>query len=270
MEKTSNLTMRKRITFLISIPLICICCSSIKIIKSYGDKGNVSEIRVVERDNLKYTVIFDYTKKGKVKKITQFVPTSEKPVVTRSFKYNRYGKLRLQYYQGLKTENDKTLKDIWVESFFYNRTNNLIRIETALKSSYSIAKHKTPFKTTRFYYRYGNLEKIKINGVTFRKEIVLTYEKNNLSRIEYKLLLLNRKSRRFELKKNLRFFYKKLKPVRSEDLINKATTTSAEAVMAIVRDEEVHIPLKKLKYSSDARSLIYDIEKNLENQMADR
>jgi hypothetical protein len=270
MKKTSNLTMRKKITPLLSIPLIFFCCSSIKIIKSYGEKGHVSEIRVLEKDNLKYTVIFDYNKKGKVKKISKFIPSSDKPVITRRFKYNRLGKLRLQYYQGLKTENNKTIQDIWVESFFYNRTNNLIRIETALKSSYSIARHKTPFKTTRFYYSYGNLDKIKINGVTFRKEILLAHEKNNLSKIQYKLLLLNRKSRRFELKKNLRFFYKKAKPVRTEDLINKSTLTSAESIKGILRDEEVHIPLEKLKYSSDLKFLIYDIEKNLVSRMSER
>ena len=257
--------MRQKIIPLVSISLLFITCSSVEIIKNYGEKGQLREIRVLEKNNLKYKIIFEYNKKGTVKKISKFIPPNEKPFVTRRFKYNRHGKLRLQYYQGLKTENNKTLNDIWVESFFYNRTNNLIRIETALKSSYSIAKHKTPFKTTRYYYSYHNPDKIRINGVTFRKEILLTYEKNNLSRIHYKLFLLNRKSRRFELQKNLQFFYKKNTPVRFEDLINKSKITSVETIKGILRDEEVNIPLKKLKYSSDLKFLIDDIEKNLVN-----
>jgi hypothetical protein len=269
MKKPIHHKMQKKIIPLVSISLICITCSSVEIIKNYGEKGHLKEIRVLEKNNLKYNIIFEYNKKGMVKKISKFMPPSEKPFVTRRFKYNRLGKLRLQYYQGIKTENDKTFNDIWVESFFYNRTNNLIRIETALKSSYSIAKHKTPFKTTRYYYSYQNLDKIRINGVTFSKEILLTYEKNSLSKIQYKLFLLNRKNRRFELKKNLQFFYKKNTPMRLEDLISKSEITSVEKIKGILRDEEVDIPMKKLKYSSDLKFLIDDMGKNLSSLQGD-
>lgn len=253
---------RKQIIISISLLFLVLCCSSIELEKVFKDK-RLHEIRVTEGGAIKYTLSFTYSSKGTVTKIAQFIPTREKPILTRKFRYTRHGKLRMQYYERWIPGKDDSVQDVWVESFFYNRTQKLIRTETALKSSYSISRKKTPYITTRYYYRDHRPGRIVVNGGTFRKEIMLDYEKKTPTHIEYKLFILNRRTRRFELQKHLRFSFENTSPCRLEDIRAQSEITDEEMIKLVLREEEVYTPLKNLRYASDFENLLQDLEKDL-------
>jgi hypothetical protein len=245
-----------------SFLLLVFCCSSIELNKVFKDK-QLQEIRVMEGGVLKYTLSFTYSPKGTVKKIAQFIPTREKPILIREFRHTRHGKLRIQYYERWIPGKDDSVQDVWVESFFYNRMQKLIRTETALKSSYSISRNKTPYITTRYYYRDHRPGRIVVNGGTFRKEIMLDYENKTPTHIEYKLFILNRRTRRFELQKHLRFSFENTSPCRLEDMKAQSEITDEEKIKLVLREEEVYTPLKNLRYASDFKNLLQDLEKDI-------
>jgi len=258
--KTSIIRKQRIILILLLFPVLG--CSSIELQKVFKE-NRLQEIRVMEGGVLTYTLSFTYSAQGTVKKIAQFIPTREKPILVRKFRHTRHGKLRIQYYERWIPGKDDSVQDVWVESFFYNRTQKLIRTETALKSSYSISRKKTPYITTRYYYRDHRPGRIVVNGGTFRKEIMLEYEKKTPARIEYKLFILNRRTRRFELQKQLRFSFENRSPCRLEDMRAQSEITNEEKIKLVLREEEVYTPLKNLRYASDFKNLLHDIEKDL-------
>jgi hypothetical protein len=245
--------------FLISVNLIS--CGSDRQIKEYNKQGKLAAIDIIKKNGVKHRILIEYDKNWRVTGVNRYIPPSAKPVISRNIKYYSSGRIRMQQFTELRQGKIEAVRNNWVESFFYDNTNRLVRVETSYKSSYSISKNNTPYMITNVYYKNKRIEKIQIDAGTFRREMNLSYADNNISDIDYRYYLLNRKSKRFEAERNLHISYRKDKPAVIEDMIKKIKITQKKEMYNILKKEKILHTINQLYYSSGSENFLKYLEK---------
>jgi hypothetical protein len=258
MTNNHHKALARLVAILLLSPLIA--CSSTRIVKNYGEKGVVTDITVFEKDAVKSRIVFEYDQAGRVISISKYAGQETQPVAARRFVYDFFGKLVFQTHRALVPQDDKGVDDAWVESFFYGYTGELIRCETSYKSSYAIARHKSPLVVTGYTYNNNVLEKITTDGGVFRKDFTIVYADEVPVEIEYQEQALNRETYALETAAHLRFFLKKGVPVKAENRSTGAMITDKAQVRALYEEGEVVETLNKPLHTANIESLVKEIE----------
>jgi hypothetical protein len=234
-------------------------CSSLKVIRTYNENGSVKEINIIEKDNLKYKIIFEYDSGKNQVNITRNRPDEKAPVTSVRIKYDSAERIRLFSFSNSIGSGKAASVDKWVESYFYNNTGNLIKIETSYKSSYSISKNKTALITALYTYTAGNVSGIKINGGTFKKEINIVYPQKDAAIIEYKLFSINWKNKKGpELIKHFQIKLKNSNPDEGRNLAANADLKDDEAVRIFDEDgieSSINKPAFVLNYRNSLKKI---------------
>jgi hypothetical protein len=252
------MNLRSKISFIIISPLALLLmdCGSGRIIKHYTPKGILQDIEILDKGSVSHKILFEYDSAGRITKAQKFKNTQRIPVAVRIITYDQNGKLRILSH---KSTNEKRIDDIWVESFFYNYSGELLRAETSYKSSYSIANNKTPLLITRYLYANGRSVQINADGGVFKKEAVLRYKKNSISQLDFKRFSIDKDGKKTKTNMNILFDMNAGKPAGGVNLASKASLSKKEA-LKIFKDEKIDELLKRLDYAQDYRHLLSDIE----------
>lgn len=257
---------RRSIGGLLSLSLVLMLlsqCSSQKFVRDYDKEGQISQIRYLEKGLLKYTVSFDYDLQKRIITIRKIRSREETPAKIVQIRFDPQNRVRMLSHDDVIGAGENPVKDTWVESYFFNRTGVLYKIETSYKSSHSISLNKSALVTSRFYYRSGLLTLIKINGGTFKKELKPHYSKREIQDITYKYFAVERKKKGFELKKHLQIFYEKGKAVRFKDLSGGPMVESLPEVRRILQEEAIDSALSKSSWVSHYKAMLNHIEQQL-------
>lgn len=263
--KDNRKNRRSFIPVLLLLPALLAGCSSVKVDRGYFPDGNLKEIKTFTEGKLASTVLFEYDKSGRPKKVSQFVPGKEEPVSSMIFVREPQGKLAVYSYQLTVREGNKAVRDIGVESYFYNTDQRLSRIEASFKSSYSIAKNRTALLIARLFYADGRVDTVKINGGTFTREMKLSYRRDSLSQIEYRFSAWDGRKRNFDLTKNYLFYLDDGDAVKADNLLTKKKVDSGKETRRIFREEDIMALLRKVRSSADFKTQMKELEEHWKN-----
>jgi len=246
--------------FAVALCSSVIGCSSVIIEKQYAPDGAVTEIRALEKGVQKFRIVFKYDQAARISTVSKYLTSESKPSGVRSFSYDFQGRLRIQSHRGIHQWDGKTAEDIWVESFFYKNTGELIKTETSYKSSLSIALHKTPLVVTQYFYKEGRIERIIISGGIYRKELTLTYKGKNVSKIDYIRLLFKSGSKKYEPDTHLDLFLKSGEPYKADYRLTGKSAGSKKVAIKIFENAGIAEALKKPEYALNIRELAAGLE----------
>lgn len=255
------MNLKSKISFIIISPLTLLLmgCGSGRIIKHYTPNGALQEIQIMDKGSVSQKILFEYDSAGRIIKAQKFKNSQKLPVAIRIITYDQNGKLRMLSHKSTGEIQNKRIEDIWVESLFYNYSGELTRAETSYKSSYSIAGNKTPLLITRYFYTNGRNVQINANGGIFKKEAVLSYKKNSISRLEFKKILIDKDGKKIKTNMNILFDMSSGKPTGGVNLASRASLSKKDA-LGIFNDEKIDEMLKKPEYAQDYRRILTDIE----------
>lgn len=249
-------------TFFLWTVLAISACGSVTVVRQHNEKGFIREVKVQERGVPRLALLYDYDAADRVISVLKMLPGRKTPAAVRSLVYDSQGRLKIHAHRETFRQGNEDVEDIWVESFFYGYSGELIRSETSFKSAFSISRSKTPLLVTRYFYDEGLLRRCTMQGGVFRSEALLDYKKSDVYRIDYKKASYRRQEKRFEPELHLEFRIKDGVPVRAINLLTgKALSSRKEAVNAF-REEKIEESLRRLAYSSDIKSLLSDLERS--------
>lgn len=237
-------------------------CGSVSVVRQHNEKGFIREVQVREKGLPRLTILFDYDGADRVTSVSKMLPARKTPAAVRSLIYDAQGRLKIHAHRETLRQGNRDVEDIWVESFFYGYSGELIRSETSFKSAFSIARSKTPLLVTRYFYDEGLLRRCTMQGGVFRSEALLDYKKSDVYRIEYKKSSYRRQEKRFEPELHLEFRMEDGVPVRAKNLMTGTALSSRKEAVNIFRVELIEESLRRLAYSSDIKLLLSDLERS--------
>lgn len=250
----------------ISVTIITMCvtataasCASSSLEKRTDAAGRIEQITVLKKGSATGRLAFEYDKSGRTASVKKYIPSRETPVASRIFTYDQLGRLKFQSHHAVQTDKGKTIDDIWIESFYYNSSGQLLKTETSFKSAYSIALHTTPLLVAKYFYSNNRLSAIRLDAGLFRANAAISYDNGSPSEIDYKKSNFNRQGGNYVMTQHTLFSMERGHPVRARDVIGAKDITQAEDVKSAYAAAKMGELLKKVEYSADVSVLLSDL-----------
>ncbi len=234
-------------------------CSSVKIRKTYNNDGDIQIIDITDARGRKFLVSFSYDRDRRAIDVVKTSPPSASPLETRRIQYDAAGRVELVSYTGLVGE-DRVARDAFIESYSFNRSGRLAKIEVSYKSAFSISKHKTALLTVRYSYRGGSMTGIDVNGGTFKKAITPSYAGGHLASVQYVHTALDWKKKQFATVRQLGIAFTDGKPSRVEDKSRTAPVTGRAEAERAYAAEGIDDLMGREEAASDYRAFLKRLE----------
>ncbi len=242
-------------TLVLMTGILCGCAST-KIDKTYSKTGKLTEIRVISKDRVKEKILLEYDTAARLISLSKQLPPSDNFTLRKRFYYDTQGKLRIQSHTEENTPGSQGTKDAWVESFFYDVTGRLYRTETSHKSSYTIARYKTPLLVTRYHYGNGRITKVIIEAGVFKKELLFRYKGAKLNKIDFVLMVPDKDRRRFTQKRSIVLTMDGITPEGAVDKSAGAVSLKKDEYIKFFHDENIAVIIQRPSYARDQKVLI--------------
>lgn len=244
--------------------LFTVTCTSRELRRVYNSDGSTKEIHYTNDEGKSHTITFSYNPQKSEVVITKFTPPLAGPVTAISVRYDRRDRVALVHASCL-VDAEKSTNDVTMKSFFYTRTGRLYKIETSFKSSYSISKNKTTLITAHYRYAKGAISLISVHGGTFRKYITPEYNGERIESIKYRYFSMDWRTRRFIPGKRFVFTFENGVPQSVKDLENNSVIHEQPGVREIYRETDIASALENAELSSNYKSFLEKLEKELTN-----
>ena len=216
-------------------------CSK-KVIREYHPDGNLREMRFTGEDGRKYHIAFTYDQKQRTIGIQKTGEVGGTSSMEMKVRYAPSGKITFISRSTLVSPSAAT-RDVEFNSFTYSKSGEVTRIETSYKSAFSISKHRTALVTARYQHSGGAISSILVDGGTYRADMKLTRDDDELVTLEYIQKAYNWQAKSFQVKKHIVFHFDDGEPEKAVDKKENRTITSQREVEALYESEGIGAPL---------------------------